>query len=401
MTQKVIPMETKLAAIFALEGSGLIPNVAQICRELQISRQTYYKYRRRFEFEGIDGLVPRSRRPATSPTSTDRGMVAEVVAARAQLGKGGWDIGAISIRYRLLFNGVEPPAARTIHRILVREGLVVPAPQKRPRSSLRRFTFPATDDCWQIDAFHHALEDGTGVVIFQLIDDHSRYEVATLAWASEETAGAWECAARAIRIYGKPRMLLSDNGLAFSGSRMGFTVLFENNLRALGVKPITSRPYHPQTNGKNERAHQTLQRWLAARPPAIDLSGLQRLLDEYRVAYNNTRPHQALDGATPREHRLAGIRHRPIQTPLEPPTFVTETRTDQRGTIMAAASRIPLGVEFAHLPVTVFTTGLHVLVFHNEHLLRELTLNPALKYQPLERPDGRTRVKKGNLSAMS
>ena len=69
--------------------------------------------------------------------------------------------------------------------------------------------------------------------------------------------------------------------------------------------------------------------------------------------------------------------------------------------IKAAGSRIPLGVEFAQLPVTVFTTGLHVLVFHHENLLRELILNPALNYQPLERPDGRTRVKHGNLSAMS
>jgi transposase InsO family protein len=400
MAQKVVPMETKLAAIFALEGSGLIPNVAEICRELQISRQTYYKYRRRFEVEGIDGLAPRSRRPRSSPTSTGLDMVEEIVAARARLKEGGWDVGAISIRYRLLFNGVEPPAARTIHRVLVREGLIVPAPQKRPRSSLRRFTFPATDDCWQIDAFNHTLADGTGVVVFQLIDDHSRYEVDSLAWPSEETAGAWECAARAIRRYGKPRMLLSDNGLAFSGKRMGFSVLFETNLRAIGVKPITSRPYHPQTNGKNERAHQTLRRWLAARPLAADLAALQRQLDEYRPAYN-TRPHQALDGDTPRDRRLAGIRHRPVQAPIEPPTFVTDTRADQRGTIMAAASRIPLGIEFAHLPVTVFTTGLHVLVFHREHLLRELILNPALKYQPLERPDGRTRVKQGNLSAMS
>jgi transposase InsO family protein len=400
MVQKVIPMETKLAAVFALDGAGLVPNVAEVCRELQISRQTYYKYRRRFEAEGIEGLVPRSRRPSLSPTATGPVVVAAIVAARAELAAEGWDFGAISIRYRLLFEGLEPPAARTIHRILAREGLVVAAPAKRPRSSLRRFTFPATDDCWQIDAFHHTLADGTEVVVFQLIDDHSRYEVATLAWPAEDTAGAWECAAAAIRRYGKPRMLLSDNGLAFTGKRMGFTVMFEDNLRLLGVKSITSRPYHPQTNGKNERAHQTIQRWLAARPPAASIDSLQHLLDEYRVAYN-TRAHQALDGATPRDRRLAGIRHQPAQAALEPVTFVTTTRTNQRGTIQAAASRIPLGIEFAHLPVTVFTTGTHVLVFHRENLLRELTLNPALKYQPLERPDGRTRVKHGNLSAMS
>ena len=393
-------MDTKLAAMFALEAAGMVPNVAAICRELRISRQTYYKYRRRFEDEGIDGLVPRSRRPLASPTQTKPEIVAAVIAARGQLESEGWDFGAISIRYRLIFNGIEPPAARTIHRVLVREGLVIAAPQKRPRSSLRRFTFPATDDCWQIDAFHYTLASGTVVVVFQLIDDHSRYEVANLAWPVEDTAGAWECAAAGIRRYGKPRMLLWDNGLAFTGKWMGFTVQFETNLRLLGVKPITSRPYHPQTNGKNERAHQTVQRWLRQRPPAVSMEALQLLLDEYRPAYN-TRPHQALDGATPRDRRMAGIRHRPVQAALEPVTFVTTTRADNRGTVLAASARIPLGREFAHLPVTVFTTGLHVLVFHRQNLLRELTLNPDIKYQPLTRPDGRARVKHANLSAMS
>ena len=393
-------MDTKLAAMFAMESAGMVPNVSAICRELQISRQTYYKYRRRFEDEGIDGLVPRSRRPVASPTQTDPEVVAAVIAARHQLESEGWDFGAISIRYRLLFDGVEPPAARTIHRVLVREGLVVAAPQKRPRSSLRRFTFPATDDCWQIDAFHYRLADGTIVAVFQLIDDHSRYEVANLAWPVEDTAGAWECAAAGIHRYGKPRMLLSDNGLAFTGKRMGFTVQFETNLRLLGVKPITSRPYHPQTNGKNERAHQTVQRWLRQRPPAASLEALQLLLDEYRPAYN-TRPHQALEGDTPRDRRITGIRHRPVQAALEPVTFVTTTRADNRGAVLAASARIPLGREFAHLPVTVFTTGLHMLVFHQQNLLRELVLNPDIKYQPLIRPDGRTRVKHANLSAMS
>ncbi|MHA6693898.1 integrase core domain-containing protein, partial [Homoserinimonas sp. A520] len=225
-------------------------------------------------------------------------------------------------------------------------------------------------------------------------------ELANLAWPVEDTAGAWECVSQAIHRYGKPRMILSDNGLAFSGKRMGFTVQFENNLRQLGVKPITSRPYHPQTNGKNERSHQTSQRWLRHQPAPATIVELQQLLDSYRVGYN-MRPHQSLDGDTPRDRRLQGIRHKPIQAALEPVTFVTTTRTDKRGTLQAAASRIPVGVEFAHLPVTVFTTGLHVLIFHREHLLRELILNPAINYQPLERPDGRTRVKHGNVSAMS
>jgi transposase InsO family protein len=398
MAQRVVPMDTKLAAIFAMQAADLVPNVAAVCRELQISRQTYYKYRRRFAAEGVDGLAPRSRRPASSPRATPAGMVAEIITARTALEAEGWDFGAISIRYRLLFAGLQPPAARTIHRILVREGMVLAEPAKRPRSSLRRFTFPATDDCWQIDAFNHRLANGHAVVVFQLIDDHSRSEVGTLAWPAEETAGAWECVSRAIRQYGPPRMLLSDNGLAFSGKRMGFTGSFESNLRLIGVKPITSRPYHPQTNGKNERAHRTLQQWLRKHPAPATIDDLQQLLDSYRIDYND-RPHQALNGDTPRDRRLRGLRHKPTPAVIEPPTIVTNSRTNTRGVVSVAGTIIPTGVEFAHLPVTVFSAGLHILIFHREHLLRELTLNPALNYQPLERPDGRTRQPR--LSAMS
>lgn len=400
MTRKVISMETKLAAIFARDAAGLVPNVKLLCAELGISRQTYYKYRRRYEAEGLAGLTVKSTRPTISPTATPPEMVAAIIAARAALLAEGWDYGAISVRYRLLFEGLAAPASRTIHRVLARNGLVEISPKKRPRSSLRRFEFPATDDCWQIDALQYVLADGTVVAIFELIDDYSRYELDTLAWPTEDTAGAWECVSRAIHTYGKPRMLLSDNGLAFTGKHMGFTVMFETNLSKLGVKTITSKPRHPQTCGKNERAHQTLRRWLKNQPPASTLAELQEQLEEYRPGYNN-RPHQALDGDTPRTRRTAGIRHQPRQAAIEPPTFVTTTRACTRGVIQAAATRIPLGVEFAKAPVTVFTTGTHVLVFQREMLLRELTINPALTYQPLTRPDGRTRVKRANLSAMS
>ena len=100
--------------------------------------------------------------------------------------------------------------------------------------------------------------------------------------------------------------------------------------------------------------------------------------------------------------RTAGIRHRPVHAPIGPPTFITTTHSSKRGTIHAAATRIPLGAEFAKIPVTVFTTGTQVLVFHRDQLLRELTIDPALRYQPLIRPDGRTRPgKNNNLSAMS
>ncbi|MFD6255493.1 IS481 family transposase, partial [Nocardia sp. NPDC060256] len=71
--------------------------------------------------------MPRSRAPKTSPTRTDELMSGLIVAARKELEREGWDNGALSIRARLLHDGVlEPPCARTIHRVLARAGLIEP-----------------------------------------------------------------------------------------------------------------------------------------------------------------------------------------------------------------------------------------------------------------------------------
>ena len=357
MAQKVISMDAKLSAVFArsLSAAGR-PNVSAVCAELGISRQSYYKYRRRFAAEGLAGLQERSRRPRFSPSRTPAVVEDAIVRARKELAEEGWDNGAVSIYYRLLADQagctveegppLAVPSARTVHRVLVRLGLVVSDPAKRPRSSLRRFEFPATDDCWQIDATEVELQPATATaaplkaVVFQVLDDHSRYEVASLAWPGEDGAGAWTVMTTAIARYGLPGLVLSDNGAAFSGARRGAVVAFEANLRALGTSPLTSRPYHPQTCGKNERVHRTWKQWMRRRDlhPAT-LAELQAALDTWRPAYNN-RPHQALAGATPAQRRAAGMRTSPGRAPT-PPRPASPPRSPARRSPAAAPSTSP------------------------------------------------------------
>jgi transposase InsO family protein len=414
-------MQTKLAAVLVREAGGDRPlPVTVICRELGISRQTYYKLRRRFAEDGVDGLMARSRRPHHSPRQLSAAEEDAVVAAFKWLEEDGWDYGAISIQARLKAQAVtglgdsqpdelpdsepdsEPvvaldrvPSLRTIHRVLHRRGLAPPQPNKRTRSSGRRFEFPASNDCWQIDAFEHHLATGAVVVVFELLDDHSRLLLANLAWPSEDGTGAWTVVASAIAVFGPPRMFLSDNSLAFSGARRGRQVQFETNLRALGIKPITSRPYHPRTCGKNERHHQTSQRWLRRRPVAETLEQLQTQLDTYLEAYNTKRPHQGIGMATPAARYKTGQRNRPDTGDTDSgsgsgtdsstetaSTTCTDHTVNARGQIRLAGTAIGLGSQWTGCTVTVFRAGSHVLVFHRDDLVRELTIDPTRSFQP-------------------
>ena len=174
--------------------------------------------------------------------------------------------------------------------------------------------------------------------------------------------------------------------MAFTGKAYNKIVLVERNLMALGIKPITARPHHPQTCGKNERGHQTLQRWLAAQPSAATLVELQALLDRYQVEYNN-RPHQGLDpNQTPLERRVAAARHTPNPIRPEEPTLVRHCSVNLRGFVSWEGIRIAVGAELQGRMVLVFATGDHLLIFYRHHLVRDLTLDRSRRYQGLTQP---------------
>jgi transposase InsO family protein len=397
--QKVVSMQTRLAAVLVREAAGgrSVP-VSVICRELGISRQSYYVYRRRFAAEGVAGLSARSRRPHSSPGRISAEVEDGVVAVCKQLDEQGWDCGAISIRVRLLADAAAGaggdgqawpvPSLRSIHRILHRRGLIAAQPHKRTRDSYRRFEFPASNDCWQIDAFEHTLTDGSKVVVFEVLDDHSRFLLANLAWLSEDGAGAWAAVSTAIGRHRRPRMLLSDNSLAFSGARRSRRVQFEANLRVLGVKPITSRPYRPTTCGKNERAHQTCRRWLRRRPSAQTIDELQAQLDTYRDGYNTRRPHQGIGLSTPAARYHAGHRELPAPDGDQHPTRISEHQVSARGQIRLDGIGIGIGSQWAGSKVTAFRGGDHVLIFYRDELVRELTLDHSRNFQPTGQPRG-------------
>jgi transposase InsO family protein len=373
-------MDIRMAAALA----GQIDNVAEFCRREGVSRQTFYKYRRRFRDGGIGGLQEHSRRPLTSPGQTSAEVEDIVVRRRKQLIEQGRDHGAQSIVWSLQREGVAVPSVSTVWRILTRRGLIIAQPRKRPKSATKRFVFSRPNQCWQSDWTGWALADDSPAGIAGSLDDHSRYVPALRACAGDADAGlVWETMMAGIAECGIPSMSLSDNGIVYTGRFHAHESAFEINLRALGVHTINSAPFHPQTCGKIERFWQTLKKWLAARPPAATIDELNALLEEFREFYNHRRPHRALRGATPAEAFNATVKARPADRPLPAPVVVTHhTVGEESGYVFVAPYRVNVGLRWAGHECDVIRDGEHITILSGNRLVRTFTADPTRNYQP-------------------
>lgn len=205
--------------------------------------------------------------------------------------------GARRLVFELARRGVTAVPSATVHRALVRNGLVVRQRQNHPRR-YKRWQRETPMHLWQLD-----LVGGREFKLLTGIDDHSRYLVAAAVLAVPNGRAVCEAFTAAMNRYGVPSEVLTDNGKQFTGR---FTkprpaeVLFERICRKNGITALLTRPSSPTTTGKVERFHQTLRRELLDEAgPFADLPTAQASIDAWVHASNHTRPHQALDMATP------------------------------------------------------------------------------------------------------
>lgn len=355
--------------------------VSAFCVDNGISRSVFYKIRGQARAGGPMGaLEPGSRRPVTSPRRTDRSVLDQAVAVRGWLDAHGLDAGPLSVAARMRRLGLVPPSRATLARAFAAAGLVRPEPRKRPRAANRRFVYPAPNCCWQIDAMAWTLADGSPAVVFQVLDDHSRLALASLAARGETSAAAVQVVALAIRRWGVPQRFLSDNGAALNPTRRGRTGRLVQYLEQAGVEPITGRPGRPTTQGKDERLHRTLIKWLNARPPAADLTALQAQVEDHDDYYNHEREHQALAGKTPWEAWLAApLADEPAIPTTHPlPTPPRRTSAQTTKTVTSPGRVHALGCTFHvgknHTGTTVHITWDQTTVhIHDTHgtLLRQ------------------------------
>ena len=219
--------------------------VSAFCRRHGVSRSRFYEIRALAARVGpVQAVTARSGPTRQRPEQAVPAAVeAAAVRIRKELADDGWDHGPISVRARMLTEGLPAPSRATLARIFTRHGMVVPQPNKRPRSSWRRFTFPDVHGCWQLDATETILADGSTATVFQLLDDHSRYVVASIVDTAETSAAAVAVLRAGIAAHQVPQFLLTDNGTAMNPHRRGWTSALAAYAASLGIRAITSRTY--------------------------------------------------------------------------------------------------------------------------------------------------------------
>lgn len=371
---------------------------AVVARQYGVSRYWVHQLVTRFLAGGWEALEPRSKRPKSNPRTTNPATVARIIALRSELDAQGFDAGAATIAVHLERETGSAPAVSTIWNVLVRAGLVTPQPRKRPKASYRRFEADLPNECWQADFTHWSLADGTGTEVLCFVDDHSR--LALSVTAHRVVTGPIVLAAfrEAIDIHGIPASTLTDNGLVFTTRVRKGRNSFERELVTLGVVQKNGRPNHPQTQGKVERFHKTLKKWLLEQPYVATLRDLQAQLDWFTNYYNTIRPHRSLHRRTPAEVYAARAKATPEGR--DGHWRLRHDKVDKSGrvTIRHASRLHHIGIGYEHVGATVrmLIHDLHITVINADtgEILRDLTLDTTRDYQPLGRPFGPPRGKK-------
>jgi len=353
-------------------GLALVPgaNMRELCRRFGISPATGYKWRARFCVGGAAALADLSRRPHHSPFQTTGPVAAALVALRQA--HPAW--GGRKLRARVQALGHTPvPATSTVTDILRRHGLIDPAEALKHAPGVR-FERATPNELWQMD-YKGDFPLGCGRCHpWTILDDHSRFNIALVACANQRGQTIRPLLIEVFRRYGLPCQLLCDNGPPWGTSHRGGLTEFGAWLIRLGIDLRHGRPFHPQTQGKEERFHRSLKLEVLAGRAFADLAAAQAAFDPWRQVYNHQRPHEALAMNTPASRYQASPRPYPELLPTieyAPDDLVRQA--DHQGYIRFQGRRWHIADGVARQPVGLRPTtqdGLWQVYFCHQKLDR-------------------------------
>ncbi len=376
---------------------------SEVAKTYGVSKGWVSKLIARYNAEGEGAFEPRSRRPKSSPGALDSAVVELILDLRKKLVTAGLDAGPDTIAWHLEHHHGSRVSRSTISRHLARAGLITPEPKKRPKTSYVRFEAAMPNETWQSDFTHYRLAEGRDVEIITWLDDCTRYALHISAHTRVTGPIVTATFRQTLARYGIPASTLTDNGMVYTvrlaGGRGGRNT-FETELRRLHIVQKNSRPAHPTTCGKVERFQQTMKKWLRAQPDQpTTITELQTLIDAFLEEYNHRRPHRSLPHrATPAARYDTMPKALPGNS-RDPDTHdrIRHDRVDKAGSVTVRHSgrlhHIGIGRTYEGTCVILLVQDLNIHVVNaiTGELIRELTLNPHVDYQPTGAPKGPTR----------
>ena len=325
--------EQRYQAVMAVIGEGR--TVCDVAAQWHVDRRTVHRWLARYEAEGLDGLQDGSHRPQRCPHQIEAAVEAQLLELRRW--RPYW--GARRLVLELGRRKVAPlPSASAVYRCLVRAGVIDSAQRHRKLEHWKRWERGEPMELWQMDVVGGLLlADGTSAKVLTGLDDHSRFCVSVRVMPRERTLLVCDGFSAALRAYGVPQQVLTDNGKVFTGkyAQPPVEVLFDRICRENGVEHLLTQPRSPTTTGKIERFHRTLRLEFNTRQVFKTLKVAQQALEEWVVYYNHDRPHQSLGDATPasRFQESGGA----VRGPRPSPDHTGEqwvTRTVSRGGVV-------------------------------------------------------------------
>lgn len=371
-------VEQRYQAVQAVIGEGA--TVTEVAARFGVSRQTVHAWLAKYEAGGLDGLGDGSHRPRGCPHQMPAEV--EVAIARLRFAHPSW--GPRRLVFELGRLGVDPLPGRTsVYRALVRLNLIDPA-ARRPRDRRwKRWERGEPMELWQMDVVGgFVLADGTRAKVLSGVDDHSRFCVSAHLMTRETSQKVCDGLAKALRTFGVPQAILTDNGKVFTGrfNTPPVEVLFDRICRENGIQHLLTQPRSPTTTGKIERFHRAIRTEFRTDRTFASLSAAQTELDRWVADYNTQRPHQALDMATPAQRfwhedtatvsplRPAASSQRPDTTRGDG-TWISR-RASAVGVVMVSWQQVCLGVAAAGHNIDVWVTHDVLQFYDGDTLLR-------------------------------
>jgi transposase InsO family protein len=378
-------------------------SISAACRSFSISRPTGYELLRRFDEAGDVGLIERSRAPRTNPRSVSDWVTAQIVQYKGKHAT--WGPKKLRVNLQIMYPSVDWPAVSTFGRILDAAGLVQKV-NRRPRPPRLGELTQATgsNDVWCMDfKGQFSLTDGPFCYPLTVTDNDSRYLLRCHGLPDTTGANTWPILVGAFREFGLPEVLRTDNGSPFASVSATGLSRIAVSLIKLGIVPERIDPGAPQQNGRHERMHRTLKAE-ATKPPGKTMASQQAMFDAWRSEYNEERPHEALNMATPASAYTSSPRQYPERMPdFEYPDAMTKRKVRMNGCIkwhnreifisetldeevvgLALIDDGHYAVYAGFLPVTVIDLSIHKMLNGKEAapFLKNLRTNTSIVGRP-------------------